>query len=95
MKINPPDLSGQLLVSRQDAAQLLGNVSVATLMRLEKLGVLHPVSLNPNAPMSQKFYRSDDILAVSRQVIDVSTRETPRNNLPHTKPIIRRAVVKR
>jgi hypothetical protein len=66
-KVNSSDLSGQLLVSRQDAARLLGNVSVATCIRLEKAGILQPVSLNPKSSTSQKFYTQDNVLSVAAQ----------------------------
>ena len=67
-KANPPNLSSSpLLVSRRDAADALGGVSVATLIRLEKQGVLKPVRLNKNSSTAQVFYRGEDINALAKR----------------------------
>jgi hypothetical protein len=50
-----------LLISRKDAAVLLGGISVATLIRMEANGTLHPVRLNRQARTSQVFYRAADV----------------------------------
>jgi hypothetical protein len=56
----------QLLISRIDAARMLGNISVTTVMRLEKEGVLKPVRLNPRKPTAQVFYRYESIAALAQ-----------------------------
>jgi len=54
-----------LLVARKDAALMLGAISVATLIRLEQRGVLHPVRLNRQARTGQVFYRHDDLVRLA------------------------------
>ena len=56
-----PVRSAPLLVSRKDAAALLGGCSVMTLIRMEARGELQPIRLNRTAKAGQVFYRYDDI----------------------------------
>lgn len=63
---SPTQLDDQVLVSRQDSKRLLGNVSTATLARLEKLGILKPIRLNSLAPRGQVFYARDNILSAAQ-----------------------------
>jgi hypothetical protein len=53
-----------LLVSRKNAALMLGGISVATIIRMEARGALVPVRLNPNSTTSQVFYRLSDLKAL-------------------------------
>ena len=55
-----------LLVSRKNARQLLGNVHMSTLWRLEKSGRLIPRRLNPNSKTSAVFYLVEDIKRIAR-----------------------------
>ncbi len=55
----------QLLVSRKDAAQMLGGVSTATIKRLEQAGVLHPRRLRRSLS-AQVFYGIEEIIAVAQ-----------------------------
>ncbi|MEY9135811.1 DNA-binding XRE family transcriptional regulator [Bradyrhizobium diazoefficiens] len=48
------------LISRAKAAKLLG-VSVATIIRLEKEGVLSPVRLSKRSPVSMVLYRYEEV----------------------------------
>jgi hypothetical protein len=53
----------QLLFTRQQARRLLGNVSVATLQRLEAQGILRPKRLDPSkAGIGQVFYTRANLL---------------------------------
>lgn len=52
-----------LLVSRQDAAIMLGNISVSTVCRLEEGGKLHAVKLGQSKNCAS-FYRLRDIEAL-------------------------------
>jgi len=54
-----------LLVSRKDAARMLGNVDVSTIRRLEKEGLLKPKRLNPRSPTAQVFYAIENVEAVA------------------------------
>jgi hypothetical protein len=54
---------GQLLFSRAQAAKLLGGLSFATLIRLEKAGRLRPVKLLNN-PSGKTFYTARDLEAL-------------------------------
>jgi hypothetical protein len=57
--------SQQLLVSRADAAKMLGNVSTATIVRLQKAGRLKPIRLNPRKATAMVFYATADVSAVA------------------------------
>jgi hypothetical protein len=46
----------KLLHARREAAHMLGGVSVATLIRLEKSGRLHPVKLDASKRTGQTYY---------------------------------------
>jgi ribosomal protein S25 len=59
-------LSNRLLYTRRQAAELLGNVSLATLKRLEEEGILKPVRLNKRSTVSQVFYTHSNLMAVAR-----------------------------
>jgi hypothetical protein len=52
----------QLLFSRQQARPILGYPSLATLIRLERKGVLTPIRLNPRQTTGQVYYRGDELL---------------------------------
>jgi hypothetical protein len=55
-----------LLYSRVQARRLLGNVSIATLKRLEADGQLTPIRLNKRSPVAQVFYRSSQVRALAQ-----------------------------
>src|SRR4051794_35136754 len=59
-----------LLVSRQDAALILGNVSVATIIRLEQAGRLTPVRLNPIKTTAQVFYRMHQVAEIASAPVE-------------------------
>jgi hypothetical protein len=50
------NLIGEYLYPREQARQILGGISIATLVRLEKAGVLKPIRLNKHSPTAQVFY---------------------------------------
>lgn len=54
-----------LLVSRRNAAIMLGDVSLATLRRMEKDGILIPIRLRPNAPTGEVYYKIENVHAVA------------------------------
>jgi hypothetical protein len=60
-----PIAATPLLVSRKDAARLLGNVDVSTIRRLENAGVLHPIRLDPRSPRAQVFFKYEEIIATA------------------------------
>jgi hypothetical protein len=49
-------LISDFLYPREQARHILGGVSIATLKRLEKVGVLKPIRLNKRSPAAQVFY---------------------------------------
>jgi hypothetical protein len=55
----------QLLVTRKDAAKMLGGISLMTLIRLEKEGLLKVRRLN-RSPSAQVFYGYDNVVAVAQ-----------------------------
>lgn len=59
-------LARPLLVSRRDAAVMLGKVDIALIRRLEKMGILHPMRLNPRSTSAMVFFDYNEIVAVAR-----------------------------
>lgn len=57
-----------LLVTRQDAARMLGGVSVMTIVRMEQRGALEPIRLNGGARNARVFYRYEAVLALATGV---------------------------
>jgi len=55
-----------LLVSRKDAARMLGGVDVSTVRRLEKAGILVPKRLNRRSPTAQVFYAYENVVAAAQ-----------------------------
>jgi hypothetical protein len=51
--------SNKLLLTRKQAAERLGGISVSTIVRLEQEGRLQPVRLTPRS--GQVFYRATDL----------------------------------
>jgi hypothetical protein len=66
-----PNNTEQNLVSdhlypREQARQILGGISIATLVRLEKAGALKPIRLNKRSPTAQVFYTGVNLREVTR-----------------------------
>lgn len=59
----------RLLVSRADAAKMLGDISHATLIRFERAGRLKAVKLS-HTRLGKTFYRLRDIRALAEEVDD-------------------------
>lgn len=53
-----------IFVSREEAARLLGGISVRSVIRLEEAGRLKPVRLNPNSKSSKVLIRRAEIVAL-------------------------------
>jgi hypothetical protein len=53
----------RLLYTRKQARELLGGISVFTLIRLEREGRLKPIRLS-QSPTSQVYYVHDDLIAL-------------------------------
>jgi hypothetical protein len=58
----PPEA---LLVSRRDAAVMLGGVCVASMKRYEERGILRPVKIDPESPSSPVFYALAEIKRIA------------------------------
>ena len=56
--------SPPIFVSREEAARLLGGISVRSVIRLEDAGRLTPVRLNPNSKFSKVMIRRTEIVAL-------------------------------
>jgi Helix-turn-helix domain len=59
-RVSPPE---RLLYSREEAARLLGGVSVATIRRMENSGKLHPIRLTGRRS-GQVFFRASEVFAL-------------------------------
>jgi hypothetical protein len=59
-------LEQQLLVTRQDAARMLGGVSIMTIIRLDADKNLRPIRLNSSSPNARVFYNTEDLIALAR-----------------------------
>jgi hypothetical protein len=55
------NLVSDYLYPREHARQILGGISIATLARLEKAGVLKPIRLNKRSPTAQVFYKGRNL----------------------------------
>jgi hypothetical protein len=55
----------RLLYSRGQVAHALGGVSISTVIRLEREGVLTPIKLLPKRTSAQTFYRVDEVEALA------------------------------
>jgi hypothetical protein len=64
--VAPDAFPRPLLVSRKDAAVMLGGISMATMQRMEARGTLRPVRLNRDAKAGQVFYRHADLVALAQ-----------------------------
>lgn len=56
--------SPPIFVCREEAARLLGGISVRSVIRLEDSGRLKPVRLNPNSKFSKVLIRRAEIVAL-------------------------------
>jgi hypothetical protein len=66
---SPDRAASRLLYSRKQTQQLLGDVSIATLIRLERAGILRPKRLL-NSPTGQVFYTHENVVEVARGAAD-------------------------
>jgi hypothetical protein len=57
----------QLLYTRQQVRVMLGNVSYATVRRLEKAGELKPIRLKRNRPTARVYYKAANVLALANE----------------------------
>jgi hypothetical protein len=55
----------RLLYSREQAGHALGGVSISTVIRLEREGVLTPIKLLPKRTSAQTFYRVEEVEALA------------------------------
>lgn len=62
----------QLLYTRAQTAELLGNVSLATIRRLENEGLLKPVRLS-RSPTAMVFFRASDVEALVAGAADATS----------------------
>lgn len=63
-----------LLIPRRETAKLLGGISIATLLRMEKRGQLAPLRLSPTGPV---MHRYSDVLAL----VDRMAPQPPKKTL--------------
>jgi hypothetical protein len=54
------------LVSRKQAAQLLGGISIASVIRLERKGLLTRVRLDPSVKSPKGLYSLHDVIALTK-----------------------------
>lgn len=62
----------KILISRRDAAVMLGGISTQSLIRLEKVGRLQGIRLDPRKKRSPVFYRPRDLLALTKSIAKVA-----------------------
>jgi hypothetical protein len=74
-----------LLVSRQHASVILGDVDPTTLYRLEAEKILFPIRLNPRSEKSPVFYRKGNVLALAEGRIDAWLQENAPQQLKKPK----------
>jgi hypothetical protein len=66
MSTPSPDLTKPLLVSRREAARLLGGVDLSTIRRLELDGQLRPIRLNKRSPTARVYFRYQEVVALAK-----------------------------
>jgi hypothetical protein len=59
-------LVSDYLYAREQARQILGGISIATLKRLEKASALRPIRLNKHSPTAQVFYTGVNLRELTR-----------------------------
>jgi len=59
----PQRAAERLLFSREQTAEVLGGVSIATIRRLEREGRLKPIRLS-RSPTAMVFFRASDVQAL-------------------------------
>jgi hypothetical protein len=64
----PTTLDGRLLVTREEASQMLGGLSLSTLIRMERRRVLVPVKLSGSAA-GKTYYRLGNVVAVAEGAV--------------------------
>jgi hypothetical protein len=80
-----------LLISRRDAAVMLGRVDVCLIKRLEKMGVLHPMRLNPRSTSAQVFFDISEVIAVARGYMQNPQATTDDTEVEEKQPRRRRS----
>jgi hypothetical protein len=59
-------LVDEYLYPREQARQILGGISIATLLRLERAGVLKAIRLNKRSPTAMVFYQGTNLREAMR-----------------------------
>ena len=67
-RVNVP---ARLLHSRKQVAELLGDVSISTIQRLEAEGRLKPIRLTKK-PFAQVFFTHEQVVALVKELISAS-----------------------
>jgi hypothetical protein len=67
--LSKDEKSPPLLVSRKEAARLLGGTSTSTIRRFEKLGLLKGIRLNRRVANGQVFFRYTDLLKLIKESV--------------------------
>jgi hypothetical protein len=70
-----------LLVSRREAARLLGNISTSTMLRLDASGALHPIRLT-SSRTAMAFYNYSEVCALAARGVTVPIKQREANNPP-------------
>ena len=58
---NEQSIISDHLYSRENARRILGGISVASLIRLERANVLKPIRLNKHSPTGQVYYTGSNL----------------------------------
>lgn len=62
-----PQIIDEQLYPRSVAGQFLGGASIATLRRMEQLGILRPIRRNKHSPTAQVFYTGKNLRAAASE----------------------------
>ena len=65
----------RLLYTREQLSELLGGVSISSVMKLEREGRLTPVTLNGRGT-GQKFFPHDDVIALLKSIQDEAAKRS-------------------
>jgi len=65
LKPNQPPSVRRLLLSREQACEMLGGISISSIIRLEREGRLTPVKLRKDRPASRTYYSVKQVEALA------------------------------
>jgi hypothetical protein len=86
--------TGALLIERTEAAKVLGNCSISTLIRLETAGKLTPHKL-AGSPLGKTFYEHTEVVALSKGAMMRADRNRDKSDREYLDRLVRTKIFRR